>query len=75
MEETFKAQDLKSKRTRGASENWAQRGFKAESVPLDPQKLTAGLPQSPRRLLASPLWGHKGRGAVAEIREGPIVFT
>lgn len=70
MQETFKVQDVKNREDKGAFENWAQRCFKAESVPLDPQKLAAGLPQSPRRLLASPLWGHEGGGAVAEIREG-----
>lgn len=65
----------KNRESQGASENRAQRGFEAESVPLDAQKLTAGLPQSPRRILASALWGHEGGGAVAETREGTVVPT
>lgn len=42
-------------------------GSKVESVPLDAQKLAADVPQSPRRLLASSLWGYEGRSAVAEV--------
>ena len=50
-------------------------GLKVESVPLDAELLTAHVPQSPRRLLASALWGYKGRGAVTEMRGGGMIIT
>lgn len=48
-------------------ESWDRWQLEAESVPLDAKKLAADVPQSPRRLLTSSLWGHKGRGAVTEM--------
>lgn len=42
--------------------------FEVKSVPSDSKKLTADVPQSPRGLLTSSLWGHKGGGAVTEIK-------
>lgn len=35
-------------------------------VPLNTKKLTADVPQPPRCLLTSSLWGYKGRGTVTE---------
>lgn len=56
-------------------ENWDRWWLKVESVPLDTKKLTADVPQSPRGLLISSLWGYKGRGAVTEIKgEGKIII-
>lgn len=56
-------------RLKGPFETPDGRWLKVESVPLDTEKLTAGGPQSPRRVLASSLWGYKGRGAVTEMKE------
>jgi len=62
------------RRTKDSFENRAsRRRLKVESVPLDTEKLAADVPQSARRLLASSLRGDKGRGAVAETKEGVVV--
>lgn len=54
---------------------WKRWWLKVESVPLDPEKLTADVPQSLRCLLTPSLWGYKGGGAVAEIKGGGMIFT
>lgn len=52
---------------------WKRWWLKVESVPLDPEKLTADVPQSLRCLLTPSLWGYKGGGAVAEIKGGGMI--
>lgn len=56
-------------------ENWDSWCFRVKLVPLDAKKLTADVPQPPRRLLASSLWGYKGGGAVAEMKAEGIIIA
>lgn len=64
-----------NRKDKDSLENWDRWWLKVKSVPLNAKKLTADVPQPPRRLLASSLWGYKGRGAVTEMKGGGMIIT
>lgn len=64
-----------NRKNKDSSKNWDRWRLKVESVPLDTKKLTADVPQSPRCLLTSSLWGYEGRGAVTEMKGGAMIIT